>query len=158
MNQLMEIISFLLWLICFVNEIIYILKNNKEPLFKDFKNKILQVIRFDRLLLIIIFIIYAHFKKDFLTIIIFSVICLYLYINKLYEKSKKEKLGNVIKRNWLVIILVLLWVSIPMAYYILTSDYMNACIWLLLYIIFSYIIVGISKFVSDFIIKSINKN
>jgi len=91
MNKIFTILSILSWILCFSYEILFILKNSQ--------NKEANIIRLDKLFLIIIFIIYLRFNKDFITSIVFTVICLYMYINKLYEKTTKEKFLIVLKKN-----------------------------------------------------------
>ncbi len=152
MSKIFEVLGLLSWLLCFSYEILFTLKNyNSKDFFKDFKNKALQVIRLDKLFLIIIFIIYLRFNKDFITSLVFTVICLYMYINKLYEKSKKEKLMETLKKHWLTLLIVVIIASLPFIYFILTKNIDNTYITLLFYIFFSYFIVGISKKVINII-------
>ena len=152
MTKILEIASFFVWFLCFFYEIIFILKNNKS-LFKNLKENWFYIIRLDKLLLIIVFIIYAHFNKDFVTILVFLVISLYLYINKLYEKSKKEKLLTILKQNWLSLLIVLILTLIPFSYYFITKNLYNTYATLLVYLYFSYFIIGVCKFVGDKILR-----
>jgi len=156
MTKIFEILGLLTWILCFTKELIFTLKNTnlKESFFKDFKGKALKIIRFDKLLLIIIFIIYVNFNKDFVTSLVFTVICLYFFINKFYEKSKKEKNIKIIKKHWLTIVITYLLALIPFIYLIITKDYDNTSIVLLLYIYFSYFIIGVSNKIA----KVLNNN
>jgi len=108
--------------------------------------------------LITIFIIYVNFNKDFVTSLVFTVISLYLFINKFYENGKKERFLKTVKKNWLTIIITYIFVLIPFIYLLLTKNYDNTSIVLLLYIFFSYFIIGIAKLISGFVIKNYAKN
>lgn len=155
MNKVFEVLGLLFWFLCYTKEILYTLKNMdpKDSFFKNFKTNAISVLRLDKLLLIIIFIIYVNFNKAFVTSMLFSVICLYLFINKFYEKTKKEKNINVIKNNLITVIFSYLFALIPFIYLIITKDYDNTSIILLFYIIFSYFIIEISKKISNFLKK-----
>lgn len=155
MTKVFEILGLLAWLCCFTKELIFTLKNtnSKRSYFKDFKSSAFNIIRLDKLLLIIIFIIYVNFNKEFVTSLVFTVICLYFFINKFYEKSKKDSLKNVIKKNWIAIIITYVFALIPFIYLIITNNYDNTSIILLLYIFFSYFIIGASKLLSNLIKK-----
>ena len=155
MSKIFEITGILAWILCFAYEVIYTLKNNnsQESYFKDFKKKALQIIRLDKLFLISILIIYIRFKKDFVTSLRFTVICLYMYINKLYEKSKKEKLLKTITKNWLTLIIVVMIAVIPFIYFVVSKKLENTYIILLIYIFINYFIVGIASIASGYITK-----
>ena len=154
MSKIFMVLGLVCFIICFVNETFYNLKNYSDSkYFQKFKTKVSQVIRLDKLFLITIFILYVRFNKDFITSLLFAVICLYLYINKLYEKSKKRAFKDILKNNWLTIIFVCLFVSIPFIYYGITNKLEITCIILLFYIFFNYFIVGISESLSKLILK-----
>lgn len=154
MNRVFMVLGLISWIICFINETIYNIKNyNNSKYFKNFKSKVGQIIRLDKLFLITIFIIYVRFNKDFITSLLFAVICLYLYINKLYEKTKKMTFKEILKNNWLTILTACVFASIPFVFYGLTKKLEITCIALLFYIFFNYFIVGISVYLSKLIIK-----
>ena len=67
----------------------------KEEIMVDKKDY--KLFRFDTLILIAIFIYFAKFKVVFVNKLLFFTICLYLFVNKLYDKKLKEKLD--IKAN-----------------------------------------------------------
>jgi len=159
MNLVFEILGLVSWILCFTKEMLFTLKNSnsKDSYFKDLKSKLFQLIRLDKLLLIIIFIIYVNFNKDFVTALVFTVICLYLFINKFYEKSKKEKLLKTIKNNWLTIIFTYCFALVPFIYLIITENYDNTSIILMLYVYFSYLIIGISKEIAQLLTKKNRK-
>lgn len=73
----------------------------KEEIMVDKKDY--KLFRFDTLILIAIFIYFAKFKVVFVNKLLFFTICLYLFVNKLYEKKLKEKLD--IKANKIEIII-----------------------------------------------------
>lgn len=147
MTKVFEILGLVTWVLCFSKEVLFTLKNTnpKEPYFKDFKSNAFKLIRLDKLLLIAIFIYYVNFNKDFVTSLVFTVICLYFFINKFYEKGKKEKFLKTIKNNWLTIIITYILVLVPFIYLLITKNYDNTSIALLFYIFFSYFIIGISN-------------
>jgi len=149
MNKIFTILSILSWILCFSYEILFILKNSQ--------NKEANIIRLDKLFLIIIFIIYLRFNKDFITSIVFTVICLYMYINKLYEKTTKEKFLIVLKNNWLIICNVVFISLIPLIYYFITKRINDVYIILLFYIFLSRFIVGIACRVTNFFKRNRNK-
>jgi len=160
MTKIFEVLGIITWILCFTKEMLFILKNtnSKESYFKDFKFNAFKLIRLDKLLLITIFIIYVNFNKDFVTSLVFTVISLYLFINKFYENGKKERFLKTVKKNWLTIIITYIFVLIPFIYLLLTKNYDNTSIVLLLYIFFSYFIIGIAKLISGFVIKNYAKN
>ena len=73
----------------------------KEEIMVDKKDY--KLFRFDTLILIAIFIYFAKFKVVFVNKLLFFTICLYLFVNKLYDKKLKEKLD--IKANKIEIII-----------------------------------------------------
>ena len=94
MNSILSIIStipFFAYIYLLIKEEIMVDK-------KDYK-----LFRFDTLILIAIFIYFAKFKVVFVNKLLFFTICLYLFVNKLYEKKLKEKLD--IKANKIEIII-----------------------------------------------------
>ncbi len=94
MNYILSIIStipFFAYIYLLIKEEIMVDK-------KDYK-----LFRFDTLILIAIFIYFAKFKVVFVNKLLFFTICLYLFVNKLYEKKLKEKLD--IKANKIEIII-----------------------------------------------------
>lgn len=151
MTKIFELLGIIAWVLCFNKELLFTLKNtnSKESYFKDFKTKAFKLIRFDKLLLIAIFIYYVNFNKEFVTSLVFTVICLYFFINKFYEKSKKEKFIKTVKKNWLTIVITYIFVLIPFIYLIFTKNYDNTSIVLLLYIFFSYFIIGFAAKISS---------
>lgn len=158
MSKIFEILGLLSWIICFCYETVFNLKSySSKDYFKDFKKEALQIVRLDRLFLITIFIIYIRFNKDFITSLVFAVICLYLYINKLYEKSKKISIKNVIQKYWLTILLVIISTILPFVYFGVTKNMDLTCVILLFYIFFNYFLVGISKNITKFLLKKNRK-
>lgn len=94
MNYILSIIStipFFAYIYLLIKEEIMVDK-------KDYK-----LFRFDTLILIAIFIYFAKFKVVFVNKLLFFTICLYLFVNKLYDKKLKEKLD--IKANKIEIII-----------------------------------------------------
>lgn len=151
MAKVFEILGIIAWTLCFTKEVLFTLKNtnSKESYFKDFKTNAFKLIRFDKLLLIAIFIYYVNFNKDFVTSLVFTVICLYFFINKFYEKSKKEKFLKTLKKNWLTIIITYVIALIPFIYLMVSKNYDNTSIALLFYIFFGYFIIGIAAKISS---------
>lgn len=150
MNKVFVFLALLSWFVCFTYEIIFTLKNiDTHDILKSIKKNVLQIIRLDKLFLIVIFIIYIRFNKDFITSLVFMVICLYMYINKLYEKTKKEKLLMTIKKHWLELIVLLVITSLPFIYLLLTKNFDNTYIILLIYILFHQFLIYISSKVAN---------
>lgn len=87
----------------------------KEEIMVDKKDY--KLFRFDTLILIAIFIYFAKFKVVFVNKLLFFTICLYLFVNKLYEKKLKEKLD--IKANKIEIIIGYVLAILPFLPYIL---------------------------------------
>ena len=93
MNMLLSYLSFIPYFI-------YLYLLIKEELLNE-KNKIF---RFDTLILVVIFIYFAHYHVAYVSKILFFTINLYLLVNKLYDKNIKGKID--FKKDYLKILFV----------------------------------------------------
>lgn len=101
LKNIILIISFVIWLVyiflIICKEINH--KNNlKVPYSKYLRENIYQILRIDKLLLIIVFYLYSRFNKTSVDIYLFCIIMLYLLVNLLYEEIKVKKIKY--KKEW----------------------------------------------------------
>ncbi len=83
--------------------LMYIFLLIKEEVLKP-ERSIKEILRFDNLILIIVFIIFTTYKVSMVNQMLFFTINLYFYVNKLYDKKLKQKIN--IKENIIPIILI----------------------------------------------------
>lgn len=100
-----------------------------------------KIFRFDTLFLIAIFIFFIRYKNNFVNLMLFFAINLYLLINILYELPKKEKFK--IPLTTLISFLIILF--IPLIIYFLTKSFVITTLVMFGYTFFAYIIVIVIK-------------
>ena len=147
-------LTFIPWLFFFFatcKNTIRILNKNKITK-KWIKKNIFNIFRFDNLFLIGIFVYFALFYPDanqiwLVELLLFSVINLYLYFNRLHDRDNKNSNMDIDDMNiYLILILIIL---IPIIFYISTSNYLITYYIMFGYNFFNYIIVYISMKISD---------
>ena len=110
-----EKMNMLLSYLSFIPYFIYLYLLIKDELLNE-KNK---VFRFDTLILVAIFIYFAHYHVTYVSKILFFTINLYLLVNKLYDKNIKGKIE--FKKDYLKILFVYLIAIILCLPYILKA-------------------------------------
>ena len=127
MNMLLSYLSFIPYFI-------YLYLLIKDELLNE-KNK---VFRFDTLILVAIFIYFAHYHVAYVSKILFFTINLYLLVNKLYDKNIKGKIE--FKKDYLKILFVYLIAIILCLPYKLTLSYeLSFALILLIHFVFLFI-------------------
>lgn len=113
-------IGFILWFIYLGIELFKEInqKNMQKNYPKYIKKNILNVLRLDKLILIIVFIIYTTFHNKTVNIYLFAIIMLYLLVNLLYEK---EKIKINLKKEWKYYLSFILISIIPIIFYLVTK-------------------------------------
>lgn len=154
-DKYITIITFIPWILLYLISMIYNLNNKNYRKFnlKYFKKNIFKLFRIDTLFLIVVFYYFSSFDKEFVSKYLFVVICIYLFVNSFYEK--KSNLGkHFFKDNILNVILLVLFMFIPLGFYmfshklVLTYKIM-LCSYFLEYVIVlasSYITKGLMRF------------
>lgn len=162
MQRFIVYLTFIPWLLHFV-EISKIslkslkdMKHTKEWIKKNFFN----VFRFDSLILFAIFIYFAinyHNANQIwlVEVLLFSSIYLYLYINSYYDKNKSK--SKITTRDFSTILILLILIIIPVVYYASTKNNLNTYYILFIYTFFNFIIVGLSKFINELVLKIIKR-
>lgn len=160
MKKIMIIITFIPWILYFFSVSVNAIKDlNKNEITKEWlKNNIFNIFHFDNIILFAIFAYFSCFYPDanqiwLVEVLLFSFINLYLYLNRFYDKNNKtEKLG--IKDIPTILILIIL-MFIPLIYYLSTKHYVVSYYIMFIYSFFNYVIVFISKYLTNKIIKII---
>ena len=128
MTKLLVILSFIPWILYFLSYSINLIKELRSvKLDKNFiKDNILKLLKFDKTILIIIFILFSliYRKADqikLIRILLFAAINLYLFLHCIYDKKRiTEPLKK--KENKIVIIISIL-MLIPIIFYFLHKKY-----------------------------------
>lgn len=163
MTKFIVYLTFIPWFLYFASlckDAIKKLENTKIS--KNwFKSNLFSIFHFPNIILFAIFIYFSIRYSDanqiwFTSILLFSSINLYLFINHYYDKYKTtEKIDSM---NLSTILIILFLVFIPIIYYISTSNYTITYYILFIYSFFNYLIVYISKLINDFLVKRVFKN
>ena len=137
LKNIVLIISFIIWLVyifLIICKEINTKNNLKIPYSKYLKENIYQILRVDKLLLIIVFFLYSRFNKTTVDIYLFCIIMLYLLVNLLYEEIKVKKVK--FKKEW-PYFLILLGLAIAfISIYFLTKKLVLSCMLLFSYLYF----------------------
>ena len=152
------IVTFIPWILIAIVSTISNLNNEHYCTFslKYLGKNIFKIFRLDTLLLILCFWYFASFHKTFVDKYLFSIMCLYLFVNFFYEKRNPLK-KNFFKENIIQIILLLFITIIPFIYYYKTNNLNITYKIMLLYLYLEYIIILIVSYITKLIKKLFNK-
>lgn len=162
MKNIIIFLTFIPWLFYFISiseNALKDLKQNKVTK-KWIKENILKIFHFENLILFGLFIYFAQNYTGanqlwLVKVLLFSVINLYLYINKFYDKNSiKDKLTTEDISTILIILLITL---IPIIFYSSTKMYTTTYYIMFGYSFFNYLIVYISKILNELIFKIVKK-
>lgn len=162
MRTLIIYLTFIPWYLYFQSASKNALKDlNKNKLsLKWIKNNIMNIFHFDNLIL---FAIFVYFSKNYpnanqiwlVEILLFTVINLYLYLNRFYDKNNsKDKLEI---KDISIVLIILLLTLIPIVFYVSTKNYLLTYYILFAYSFFNYVIVFASKGIYELLIKIIKR-
>ena len=156
------ILTFIPWLLIFIVSTINNLNNPnyKSFSFKYLRNNIFKIFRLDTLLLIIAFWYFSSFNREFVSQYLFSIMCLYLFVNFFYEKRQNLEKGFW-KANILNIILLIIIMSIPFILYYNNYDLDTVYKLMLIYLFGEYIIILLVSYITKlikFLLKKIKGN
>ncbi len=135
LKNLVLIFSFCLWLIyIFLNigKELYIKAKIDGTYGSYLKENIWQIIRVDKLLLIVIFYLYSRFGNSAVDIYLFFSIMLYLLVNLLYEEINLKKVN--FKNNWWYFVFIL-----SLALILIGSYFIHKKLVLTLMLLFSFL-------------------
>lgn len=153
MDEIVIYITFIPWLLYYFYNVFNALKiiKNKNVNISWVKNHLFQIFHFNDLMLYGIFFYFTGLYGDaeqiwLVSVLLFSVINLYLFINSFYDVYRsKNKLGV---SDLSLILLVILTTAIPLIYYVSTKEY----IWTY-YILFIF---GFCHYPIAILVKSLN--
>lgn len=160
MQRIIVILTFIPWFMFYSNSIKNSLKYLKDIDFNSewLKKHLFQVFHFNDLILYGIFVYFTsnYYKSNqiwLVSILLFTVINIYLYINSFYDKNRSK---NKINYNDLSQLLIILFLSIiPVVYYILTKEYIITYYILFGFNFFNFIIVLLARYINKKLIKLI---
>ncbi len=162
MNNIIIFLTFIPWLLYFTSISKNALKDLKQnKVTKSWiKENIFKIFHFEN---IILFGIFIYFAKNYTganqlwlaKVLLFSVINLYLYINRFYDKNSIET--KLTTEDISTILLILLITLIPIIFYSSTKMYTTTYYIMFAYSFFNYIIVYIAKFLNELIFKLVKK-
>ena len=157
-NKYIILVTFIPWiLMVFVSVLSNLNNENYQKFsFKYLGKNFFKIFRLDTLLLILCFWYFASFHKTFVDKYLFSIMCLYLFVNFFYEKRNPLK-KNFFKENIIQIILLLFITIIPFIYYYKTNNLNITYKIMLLYLYLEYIIILIVSYITKLIKKLFNK-
>ena len=108
------------------------------------KENILKAIRFDNLLLLLVFIYFIQFKNYTVNIMLFGMINLYLLVKSLYEIPKdKQKFKG--KEKMFALITQIIFISSPIIYYLITKNIVITWLIMFCYNFLAYLLVIITN-------------
>ena len=162
MKNLIIYLTFIPWYLYFQSACKNALKDlNKNKITKTWiKKNFMNIFHFDNLIL---FAIFTFFSKNYqnanqiwlVEILLFTVINLFLYLNRFYDKNNsKDKLEI---KDISIALIILLLTLIPIVFYVSTRNYLVTYYVLFGYSFFNYVIVFISKLIYELLIKIIRR-
>ncbi len=152
MNKIVIYASFFLWIIYFLSLCLKAYKNtdihNFNNYFEWFKINYKKSFQISALILILMYIVFANFGNKTVDKLLFLTINLYLYVDFICENKdvfKNFKWRNYSKYTYIFLIFVAI---LPFEYYFLYKGLAITYIWLFLYVLFAYYIIGAIKYFS----------
>ncbi len=160
MEIFINYLTFIPWLLYCIALSKYAIKTvNTTKINKEWvKKNILNIFRFDSLILIAIFIYFTISYKTskqiwLVEVLLFSAINLYLYFNSYYDKNKSNY--EIDTKDLSTVLIILIIFLIPIIYFISTHNTSITYYILFAYNFFNFVIVYISKQINDLFIKLI---
>ena len=154
LNKYLIYLTFMPWLIVFIIYTFFNLNNEhyQKFNFKYLTKNFFKIFRIDLLFLIIVFYYFTSYKLDFVSMYLFAVMNIYLFVNSFYEHKNKLK-PLFFKSNLLNLILLFLISLIPFLIFIIKEDLILTYKIMLLYLFLEYPILIITSFLSNQITK-----
>lgn len=154
MTNFFIVLSLIPWFLCYLK---YCTKslietNNIIITLKWFKKSIFKIFRFETLILIGIFIYFLRFENELVNIMLFGVICLYLFAASFHDSHNKINCKNF-KPNLFIIVSLILITTIPYIFYKNTNDLALTYIILFAYLFFSHFLVVLITLIYNLIPK-----
>ncbi len=158
LNKYITLVTFMPWILIFIFSSLNNLNNkNYTTLSWEYLRKnFFKIFRLDTLFLIMVFLYFASFHKDFVDKYLFAVMCIYLFVNSFYEKRNSLKKGFW-KKNILNLLLLFLVMLIPFIVYFAKNNLVLTYKIMLIYLFLEYIIIIIISYLTK-IIKKIFKH
>ena len=158
-------LTFIPWILFYSsavkNSIMYL--KNIEFNFYWLKNNIFKAFHFKDLILygILFYFTSSYYKSSqiwLVSILLFTMINLYLFINSFYDKHRSNE--KITSKDLSLIIVISLISLIPIIFYVFTRKYIVTYYILLAFNFLNFIIVALSKMIIKFLTKifSSNKN
>lgn len=134
--------------------------NQNKINFYWIKKNIFKIFHFDNLILFAIFVYFSYSYPDasqiwLVEVLLFSVINIYLYMNRFYDKNRF--VGKIGKDAISIILIILLIMLGPIFYYVSTKNYVFTYYLMFGYGFFNYLIVFIATLINKVILKIIAK-
>lgn len=154
LNKYITLVTFLPWVLIFIFSSLNNLGNKNYTSFtwEYLRKNFFKIFRLDTLFLIIVFLYFSSFHKDFVDKYLFAVMCIYLFVNSFYEKRNTLKKGFWTK-NFLNIFLLFCVMIIPFIIYFTKKDLVLTYKIMLIYLFLEYIIIIIISYITKFIKK-----
>lgn len=154
LNKYITLVTFLPWVLIFIFSSLNNLGNKNYTSFtwEYLRKNLFKIFRLDTLFLIIVFLYFSSFHKDFVDKYLFAVMCIYLFVNSFYEKRNTLKKGFWTK-NFLNIFLLFCVMIIPFIIYFTKKDLVFTYKIMLIYLFLEYIIIIIISYITKFIKK-----
>ncbi len=139
LNNYLIYLTFMPWLIVFITYTLHNLNNAsyQKFSFKYLTKNFIKLFRIDLLVLIIMFYYFTSFKLEFVSMYLFAVMNIYLFVNSFYDHKNKLK-EHFFKNNLLNLILIFLITLIPFLIYIFKHDLDLTYKLMLLYLFLEY--------------------
>lgn len=159
LNKYVTLITFMPWVLIFIIDCINKLNNKNYTSFswEYLKKNFFKIFRLDTLFLIVVFIYFASFRKDFVDKYLFAVMSFYLLVNSFYEKKNNLKKGFW-KKNILNILCLFIVMSVPFIVYFNKKDLVLTYKIMLIYLFLDYIIIMVISYATKLILKVFKHN
>ncbi len=163
MNKFIVFLTFIPWFLYFASlckTAIKDLKDNKVTM-KWIKDNFFKIFHFENLLLIAIFVYFSinYYKASqiwLVDVLLFSSINLYLFINRYYDKNRKE--GIIGNNDIITILILILLCTIPVTFFFTTNRLAITYYILFGLSFFNYLVVYLSKTINKLVLKLVKKH